>query len=120
MRCRPKRAILAHQPPGLGAAAADAWERQRYLRGMIAWVGLKQVPFIYDRAARVNGRSNYPLSRMLHFALDGVTGFSVVPLRLSLWLSIGCGVFVFCNADLCRFVVAFSSTPSAAGPASPA
>jgi len=67
-------------------------ERQRYLRGMIAWVGLKQVPLVYDRAPRVNGRSNYPLSRMLHFALDGITSFSVVPLRLSLWLSIGCGM----------------------------
>jgi len=66
-------------------------ERQRYLRGMIAWVGLKQVPLIYDRAVRVNGRSNYPLSRMLHFALDGLTSFSVMPLRLSLWLSLGCG-----------------------------
>jgi len=66
-------------------------ERQRYLRGMIAWVGLNQVPLPYDRAPRAAGRSHYPLGHMLRFALDGITGFSTVPLRLSLWLSLGCG-----------------------------
>lgn len=66
-------------------------ERQRYLRGMIAWVGLKQVPLTYDRAARANGRSHYDLRQMVNFALDGITGFSVVPLRMSLWMSLGCG-----------------------------
>ncbi|HUY68038.1 MAG TPA: glycosyltransferase family 2 protein, partial [Alphaproteobacteria bacterium] len=65
-------------------------ERQRYLRGMIAWLGLKQVPLLYDRAPRATGRSHYPFMRMLHFAMDGITGFSVAPLRLSLWLSFGC------------------------------
>jgi len=66
-------------------------ERQRYLRGMVAWVGLRQVPLLYDRAVRIKGRSNYPFARMLHFAMDGLTSFSVVPLRLSLWLSLACG-----------------------------
>ncbi len=70
-------------------------ERQRYLRGMIAWVGLKQVPLLYDRAPRASGQSHYPLSHMLRFALDGVTSFSVAPLRLSLWLSLGCGGLAF-------------------------
>jgi dolichol-phosphate mannosyltransferase len=65
-------------------------ERQRYLRGMIAWVGLKQVPLLYDRAPRTDGESHYPLRHMLRFAMDGITGFSVVPLRLSLWLSFFC------------------------------
>jgi len=66
-------------------------ERQRYLRGMIAWVGLRQVPIEYDRAARANGRTSYSFKHMINFALDGVTGFSIVPLRMSLWLSFGCG-----------------------------
>jgi dolichol-phosphate mannosyltransferase len=70
-------------------------ERQRYLRGMIAWVGLKQVPLLYDRAPRAAGHTHYSLSRMLHFALDGVTGFSAAPLRLALWLSLGCGALAF-------------------------
>jgi dolichol-phosphate mannosyltransferase len=65
-------------------------ERQRYLRGMISWVGLKQVPLLYDRAPRTRGKSHYPLRHMLRFAMDGITGFSIAPLRLSLWLSFGC------------------------------
>jgi dolichol-phosphate mannosyltransferase len=79
-------------------------ERQRYLRGMVAWVGLKQVPLAYDRAPRAKGESHYPLSHMLRFALDGITGFSTVPLRLSLWISLGCGAF----ALLLLLYVAFS------------
>jgi glycosyltransferase involved in cell wall biosynthesis len=67
-------------------------ERQRYLRGMVAWVGLKQVPLLYDRAPRAKGESHYPLGHMVRFALDGITGFSTVPLRMSLWLSVCCGV----------------------------
>jgi polyisoprenyl-phosphate glycosyltransferase len=67
-------------------------ERQRYLRGMVAWVGLKQVPLLYDRAPRAKGESHYPLGHMVRFALDGITGFSTVPLRMSLWISVGCGL----------------------------
>lgn len=66
-------------------------ERQRYLRGMIAWIGLKQVPVPYDRTPRAGGETHYPLHRMLHFAMDGITSFSVAPLRFSLWISLGCG-----------------------------
>ena len=61
-------------------------ERQRYLRGMIAWLGLNQVALPYDRAPRPAGSSKYPLRRMLHFAMDAITSFSILPLRLSLWL----------------------------------
>ncbi len=70
-------------------------ERQRYLRGMIAWMGLKQVPLMYDRDARTQGVTNYSLRRMIMFAFDGITGFSTVPLRMSLWLSVFCGVLAF-------------------------
>jgi dolichol-phosphate mannosyltransferase len=66
-------------------------ERQRYLRGMVAWVGLNQAPLLYDRAPRAEGESHYPLGHMVRFALDGITGFSTVPLRLSLWISMACG-----------------------------
>ncbi len=67
-------------------------ERQRFLRGMIAWIGLKQVALPYDRKPRPAGVSKYPLRRMLHFAMDAITSFSVFPLRLSLWLSFGCSL----------------------------
>jgi dolichol-phosphate mannosyltransferase len=68
-------------------------EQARFIRGMVAWVGFRQVPLVYDRAERHAGRSNYPLGKMVRFALDAVTGFSTAPLRFAshfgLWLVLG-------------------------------
>jgi len=65
-------------------------EQARFIRGMVAWVGFRQVPFVYDRAERHAGETKYPLRKMLAFALDAVTGFSTAPLRIAshigLWL----------------------------------
>jgi glycosyltransferase involved in cell wall biosynthesis len=58
-------------------------ERQRFIRGMVAWVGGRQVPLLYDREPRFAGVSKYPLSKMIRFALDAITSFSAVPLRLA-------------------------------------
>lgn len=58
-------------------------EQARFIRGMVAWVGFRQVPFPYDRAERHAGETNYPLSKMLRLALDAVTGFSTAPLRFA-------------------------------------
>jgi dolichol-phosphate mannosyltransferase len=56
-------------------------EQARFIRGMVAWVGFRQVPFPYDRAERHAGETHYPLSKMLRLAFDAVTGFSTAPLR---------------------------------------
>ena len=56
-------------------------EQARFIRGMVAWIGFRQVPFAYDRAERHAGETNYPLSKMLRLAFDAVTGFSTAPLR---------------------------------------
>jgi len=65
-------------------------EQARFIRGMVAWVGFRQVPIAYDRAERHAGRTNYPLAKMMRLALDAVTGFSTAPLRfashIGLWL----------------------------------
>lgn len=58
-------------------------EQARFIRGMVAWVGFRQVPFPYDRDERLAGESKYPLGKMIRFALDAVTGFSTAPLRLA-------------------------------------
>ena len=58
-------------------------EQARFIRGMVAWVGFRQVPFLYDRAERHAGETNYPLSKMLRLAFDAVTGFSTAPLRFA-------------------------------------
>ncbi len=61
-------------------------ERDRFVRGMVSWVGFRQVAVPYRREARFAGESKYPLFKMVRFALDGVTSFSVQPLRLATWL----------------------------------
>ena len=58
-------------------------EQARFVRGMVAWIGFTQRPFLYDRAERFDGESKYPLSKMIKFALDAVTGFSTAPLRFA-------------------------------------
>jgi polyisoprenyl-phosphate glycosyltransferase len=58
-------------------------EQARFIRGMVAWIGFKQVPFAYDRAERFAGATKYPLGKMLRFALDALTGFSSAPLKLA-------------------------------------
>lgn len=61
-------------------------ERHRFLRGMSAWVGFKQVGVNYKRAARFAGETKYPLKKMLKFASDAITGFSYFPLQMATYL----------------------------------
>ena len=58
-------------------------ERSRYIRGMVGWIGLKQVPLPYERQPRFAGTSKYPLHKMIRFAVDAVTSFSIVPMRIA-------------------------------------
>jgi glycosyltransferase involved in cell wall biosynthesis len=58
-------------------------EQARFIRGMVAWIGFRQVPFAYDRAERHAGETNYPLAKMMRLAFDAVTGFSTAPLRFA-------------------------------------
>ena len=61
-------------------------ERDRFLRGMISWLGFRQVALPYRRAARLAGETKYPLMKMLRFAIDGIVSFSVLPLKVATWL----------------------------------
>jgi polyisoprenyl-phosphate glycosyltransferase len=70
-------------------------EQHRFVRGMIAWIGFRQVAVPYRRDARFAGTSNYPFRKMVRFAIDAITGFSVAPLRLSLYLGIGSVIVAF-------------------------
>lgn len=58
-------------------------ERHRFLRGMGAWVGFKQVGVEYKREARFSGVTKYPFSKMLKLALNAITGFSYFPLQVA-------------------------------------
>jgi glycosyltransferase involved in cell wall biosynthesis len=58
-------------------------ERQRFIRGMISWLGFRQVPLLYDRDPRYAGETKYPMRKMCRLAVDAVTSFSTRPLVLA-------------------------------------
>jgi dolichol-phosphate mannosyltransferase len=57
-------------------------EHDRFLRGMVSYIGFKQQAVLFDRDERHTGETSYPLSKMLRFAADGILGFSTFPLKL--------------------------------------
>lgn len=65
-------------------------ERDRFVRGMVSWVGFKQIALPYSRAQRFAGKSKYPLRKMLRFATDGILSFSTKPLQISVALGMLC------------------------------
>lgn len=58
-------------------------ESNRFMKGLFAWIGYKQVVVEYDRHPRAAGQTKWPYFKLLNFAIEGITGFSVVPLRLA-------------------------------------
>ena len=67
-------------------------EQHQFIRGMVSWIGLRQLPLAYDRAARHSGTSNYPLAKMIGLAFDALTSFSIMPLRLASYLGSALGL----------------------------
>jgi glycosyltransferase involved in cell wall biosynthesis len=64
-------------------------ERDRFLRGMVSWLGFRQLALPYHRASRFAGTTKYPMRKMLRFAMDGIFSFSVVPLRIATLTGLG-------------------------------
>jgi dolichol-phosphate mannosyltransferase len=60
-------------------------ERDRFVRGMFAWIGFRQGTVTFDRPLRAAGTSKYSLRKMIGLAANGIISFSDAPLRLSLW-----------------------------------
>jgi glycosyltransferase involved in cell wall biosynthesis len=60
-------------------------ERDRFVRGMVTWLGFSQIAVPYRRAPRAAGSTKFSLFKMLRFALDGIFSFSILPLRLATW-----------------------------------
>ena len=73
-------------------------EKHRFLRGLVSWVGYQQVGVEYERDPRLTGETKYPFSKMLKFAIDGITSFSEIPLRFATYL----GFFI----SACAFLYA--------------
>ncbi|HTA92689.1 MAG TPA: glycosyltransferase family 2 protein, partial [Polyangiaceae bacterium] len=67
-------------------------EKHRFVRGMVTWVGFKQSALLYDREARFAGETKYPFTKMMRFAMDAITSFSIIPLRFATWLGVLSGL----------------------------
>lgn len=67
-------------------------ERNRFVRGLVSWVGFKQIQLEYDRKERFAGRTKYSLRKMMRLSVDGVTAFSDKPLKMASYA----GVFISC------------------------
>ena len=76
-------------------------EQQRFIRGMVSWIGFRQTPIYYDRLARAAGETKYPVKKSLLLAIDAFTSFSMVPLRIASLL----GVMISALSILYIFVV---------------
>ena len=76
-------------------ALGQVRERHRFLRGLVSWVGFRQTGVTYDRAERFSGVTKYPFSKMLKFAIDGITSFSEIPLRFATYLGFASSCFAF-------------------------
>jgi dolichol-phosphate mannosyltransferase len=83
-------------------------ERHRFVRGMVAWIGFRQTAIHYNREARFAGETKYPLRRMIRFAVDGITSFSIVPLRFATWLGIFAGLVAVATAVWALYVKLFT------------
>ncbi len=70
-------------------------EQNRFVRGLRGWVGFRQTGLPYERAERRAGAPKYNLPRLMRLALDGLVSFSIVPLRLAVWLGLATSLFGF-------------------------
>lgn len=77
-------------------------EHFRFVRGMVSWIGYRQSPYLFDRDARFAGETHYPLRRMIKFAIDAVTSFSIAPLRLASHLGM---IAAVCSIAMIGFLI---------------
>lgn len=83
----------------LSRVAVDALrgvrERHRFMKGLFAWVGFRQCALPFHRDARAAGRSKFTYWKLWNFALEGITSFSTVPLRMATYIGLGTAVVAF-------------------------
>jgi polyisoprenyl-phosphate glycosyltransferase len=70
-------------------------EKDRFVRGLVSWIGFRQTGIEYRREKRYAGKTKYPYRKMIQFAIDGLASFSTAPLRLATWLGYGASCLAF-------------------------
>ena len=85
-------------------------ERDRFIRGMVSWVGFKQIGIPYTRVQRFAGESKYPLRKMIRFSLDGILSFSTRPLRIAMTLGLLSSLMAIAGIFYALYVRLFTHT----------
>ena len=80
-------------------------ERRRFMKGIYSWIGFRQTEIEYERCPRAGGASNWTYWKLWNFALDGLSSFTTLPLRL--WTYLGFGVMLFSVALFLMFFVLY-------------
>jgi dolichol-phosphate mannosyltransferase len=70
-------------------------EKDRFVRGLVSWIGFSQTGVSYHRDKRYAGETKYPYRKMIKFAFDGITSFSTVPLKIAAWCGYGASALAF-------------------------
>jgi len=84
-------------------------EKDRFIRGMVSWVGFKQYALPYKRMERFAGVSKYPLGKMMRFALDGIFSFSTKPLQIAIGFGFLCAGLALVGILYALFLRLFTS-----------
>jgi polyisoprenyl-phosphate glycosyltransferase len=71
-------------------------ETHRFMKGLFAWVGFPSKAILYERAPRLAGASKWNYWKLWNFAIEGITGFTVMPLKLATYLGLAVSVFAAC------------------------
>lgn len=87
-------------------------EKNKYIRGLISWIGFKQCPFYYNRAAREVGQTKYPFIKMFKFATTGLLYFTKKPLSISIALGFLC-IMVGIGLAIYTFIIKLELPPRA-------
>ena len=79
-------------------------EPHRFVRGLVAWVGFRQTPVMYERPNREHGETKYPFKKSLFLAVDAITSFSYAPLRMATYLGVAISGFAFVYIAIVLFL----------------
>lgn len=91
-------------------------EHNRFMKGLFAWVGFRQATIAYDRQPRAAGQTKWHYRKLWNFALEGITGFSVVPLKLATWAGLVSALAAFAYALVFVFKTLVFGEPVAGFP----
>ena len=99
--------------PRAAAALKQLPERNRFFKGLASWIGFRQIRVDYEPAERIHGRTTWSLYSLIGLSIEGLTSFSVAPLRLASMLGVllAAGAFIFGVQILIETVVFGESVP---------